>query len=137
LLPRTEVAPESAAAHPAGGCDDGRVPWAPFPVPPHDPALDLVAATLDPVLVPMGFAAGQIGASATQGQVIFCRGLTDSVDGGCVDLVLDLEATPGWRITDVRYGGFPSDRWHLTVPNDPHLEGQLATLVRTLAEELE
>ncbi len=118
-------------------CDYGRVPWAPFPVPPHDPALDLISVVLDPVLLPLGFAPGQTGASEAHGQVIFCRGLTDSVDGGCVDLVVDLEATPEWRITDVRYAGFPSDRWHLTAPSDPNLEGQLATLVRTLADELQ
>ena len=114
-----------------------RVPWAPFPTPPHDPALDRVAALLDPVLVPLGFARGQLGASETSGQVIFCRGLTDSVDGSCVDLVLDLEATPEWRITDVRYDGFPSERWHLTTPSDPDLEGQLTTLVRTIAADLQ
>jgi hypothetical protein len=27
--------------------------------------------------------------------------------------VVDLEAMPEWRITDVRYWGYPSDRWHL------------------------
>jgi hypothetical protein len=30
-----------------------------------------------------------------------------------VDLVVEIEAPPDWQITDVRYWGFPSDRWHL------------------------
>ena len=59
----------------------------------------------------------------------------DSTDGACVDLVVDLEAMPDWRITGVRYWGYPSDRWHL--PFDPHsdLPTQLSGLVRTLPDE--
>ena len=102
-----------------------RLPWAPFPTPPRDPVVDRVAALLGPVLVPLGFARGQLGASETSGQVIFCRGLTDSVDGSSVDLVLDLKAMPKWRITDVRYDGFPRERWHLTAQSGPDLEGRL------------
>lgn len=44
-------------------------------------------------------------------RVIFRRDQADSPDGGCVDLVIDLEATPAWRIDDVRYWGFPTERW--------------------------
>ena len=112
------------------------VPPARFPLPPRDPLVGLVAAKLDPVLVPLGFAAGQTGESAAHAQVIFCRGLTDTIDGGCVDLVLDLDASPRWHVTAVRYDGFPSDRCHMAVPAAPDLEGQLATLARTLARDL-
>ena len=112
------------------------VPPAPYSVPPPDPALDRVAAVLDPILIPLGFAAGQTGASDGHGQVIFCRGLVHSIDDGCVDLVVDLEATPDWRITDVRYWWYPSDRWHLAFEPDRDLSAQLAGLVRTLPDDL-
>jgi hypothetical protein len=68
--------------------------------------------------------------------VIFCRGFVDSHDGGCVDLVVDLEAMPHWRITDVRYRGYPSDRWHLAFDPDSDLPAQLSGLTRTLPGEL-
>ncbi len=77
--------------------------FAAYPLPPHDPALDLVAAVLDPVLTPLGFAPGSAAASEGHGQVINCRGVEGSVDLGCLDLVVDLEPLPDWRITDVRY----------------------------------
>ena len=112
------------------------VPQAPYPVPPLDPALDRVAAALDPIVLPLGFAAGQTGASNGHGQVIFCRGLVDSTDDGCVDLVVDLETTPDWRITAVRYWGYPSDRWHLAYDPDGDLPSQLSELVRTLPDQL-
>jgi hypothetical protein len=63
---------------------------------------NLVAQLLDPVLVPLGFAPGQVGVDGASGQVIFCRGEAGSPDGGCVDLVVEVEATPEWRISDVR-----------------------------------
>jgi hypothetical protein len=112
------------------------VPFVAYPLPPHDPALDLVATVLDPVLTPLGFAPGQMGASDAHGQVIFCRGSEDSADGGCVDLVVDLGTTPDWRITDVRYWGYPSERWHLRFLRDGDLAAQLAQLVRTLPDDL-
>jgi hypothetical protein len=112
------------------------MPFVSHPVPPHDPALDRVAAALDPILITLGFAAGQAGASDGRGQVIFCRGLVDSADGGCVDLVVDLEALPEWHITDVRYWGYPSDRWHLAFDPDSDLPAQLSGLARTLPNEL-
>ena len=112
------------------------LPFAPYPVSPSDPALDRVAEVLDPVLVPIGFAPGQAGAADGHGQVIFCRGDIDSEDGGCVDLVVDLEAMPGWHITDVRYWGYPSDRWHLTFDADADLAVQLTKLAHTLRIEL-
>jgi hypothetical protein len=117
-------------------CDDEPVPFVPHPVPPHDPAVDMVADVLDPVLIPLGFAPGQAGATAGQGQVIFCRGETDSTDGACVDLVVDLAASPDWRITDVRYWGYPSDRWHLALDADGDLAVQLTKLTQTLPDEL-
>ena len=112
------------------------MPFSQHPLPPHEPAVDRAAVVLDPSLALLGFAAGQAGASGAHGQVIFCRGFVDSTDGGCVDLVVDLEAMPDWRITGVRYWGYPSDRWHL--PFDPHsnLPTQLSGLVRTLPDEL-
>ncbi len=112
------------------------MPFAPYPLPPHDSALDRVAEALDPVLAPFGFAAGQAGGAEGRGQVIFCRGDIGSSDGACVDLVVNLEATPDWRITDVRYWGYPSDRWHLTLDADSELDAQLTSLARTLPNEL-
>lgn len=112
------------------------VQFAPYPVPPLDPELHRVPAALDPILTPLGFAAGQTGASDGHAQVIFCRGLVHSTDGGCVDLVVDLEAMPDWRITDVRYWGFPSDRWHLAFDRDNGLPAQLSGLARTLPDDL-
>ncbi len=112
------------------------VPFAAYPRPPHDPALDLVAAVLDPVLTPLGFAPGSVGASEGHGQVIYCRGAKDTVDGGCLDLVVDLEPLPDWRITDVRYWGYPSERWHLPFLLDANLPAQLAHLARTLPDDL-
>ena len=103
---------------------------------PDDPALDRVAAALDPILTTLGFTGGQAGASDGRGQVIFCRGLVDSTDGVCVDLVIDLEALPDWHITDVRYWGYPSDRWHLAFDPDGDLSAQLSGLARSLPDEL-
>ena len=114
----------------------GIVPFTSHLVPPLDNALDRVAAVLDPILTPLGFAAGQTGASEGHGQVIFCRGVFDSTDGGCVDLVIDLEAKPDWCITDVRYWGYPSDRWHLAFGPASDLPAQLSGLTRTLPQEL-
>jgi hypothetical protein len=68
--------------------------------------------------------------------VIFCRGLVDSTDGGFVDLVVDLEAKPDWRIADVRYWSHPSDRWHLAFDADRDLPAPLSGLARTLPNEL-
>jgi hypothetical protein len=111
------------------------VPFARYPVPPLDPTLDSVATALDPVLMPLGFAPGQAGASEGHGQVIFCRGLAGSADGACIDLVVDLEAAP-WRITDVRYWGYPRDRWHLRFDPEGDLAAQLVRLARTLPDDL-
>jgi hypothetical protein len=99
-------------------------------------AFDEVARVLDPILTPIGFAPGQAGASDSHGQVIFCRGELDGTDGACVDLVIDLRAAPVWRITDVRYWGFPSDRWHLDFDAGATLSAQLAMLARSLPTTL-
>ena len=72
-----------------------------------------------------------------RGQVIFCQGEVDSADDGCVDLVVDVEATPDWHITDVRYWGFPSDRWHLDFDRGARLADQLAGLAQILPSELD
>jgi hypothetical protein len=97
----------------------------------------LVTEILDPVVVPLGFAPGQVGVVGERGQVIFCRGEIDSADGGCVDLVVEVEATPAWQITDVRYWGFPSDRWQLDFDRGARLADQLAGLAQILPSELE
>ena len=112
------------------------MPFSSYPVPPHDPPLDRVTAVLESVLTLLGFAPGQAGAGDGRGQVIFCRGEGHAADGGCVDLVVDLEATPEWHITDVRYWGHPADRWHLAFDADSELEDQLARLARTLPDDL-
>lgn len=95
-----------------------------------------MTSTLDPILVPLGFTAGQAGAMDRKAQVIFCRGDMDSQDDGCVDLVVDLEAVPDWRVVDVRYWGFPSDRWHLEFDRDCALPAQVAGLAERLPEQL-
>lgn len=97
---------------------------------------DLVTKTLDPVLAPLGFAPGQVGTDAQRGQVIFCRGEIGSPDGGCLDLVVEVEATPDWLITDVRYWGFPSDRWHLDFERGTNLADQVAGLADSLPSTL-
>ncbi len=102
-----------------------------------DPAVEsLVKEILDPVLVPLGFGPGQLGGDGEHAQAIYCRGEMDTPDGGCVDLVLDLEAAPDWQITDVRYWGFPVDRWHLDVDRGAQLADQLAGLAQSLPTEL-
>ena len=107
--------------------------WSPFPLRPNPSAIDEVAEILDPVLAPLGFARGQGGASEQVGQVIFCRGDdVDSIDGECVDLVVDLRARPDWRISEARYWGFPGDRWHLDFDANADLSDQLTNLARTL-----
>lgn len=103
---------------------------------PSDPELMQIPNVLDPVLTPLGFAAAQGGVSDGVGQVIFCRGLEGSTDDGCVDLVLDLEASPDWHVTDVRFWGFPAERFHLPFDEAADLAGQLAELARTLPDRL-
>jgi hypothetical protein len=107
------------ASHPDGGD-----PSAPT-------GFELIVEVLDPILVPLGFAPGQLGADRQRGQVIFC-----STDGECIDLVIDVEAVPDWRITDVRYWGFPSERWHLDFIARAELAIQLDHLARTLPTAL-
>ena len=53
-----------------------------------------------------------------------------------MDLVVGIEATPDWQITDVRYWGLPSDRWHLDFDRDARFADQLAGLVQILPSEL-
>ena len=98
--------------------------------------LDLVTEHLDPVLTPLGFASGQTGVGACSGQVIFCRGVVDSADGDCVDLVVDLSSAPEWRVVAVRYWGFPADRWHLDFDRNAVLLDQLLGLAECLRRQL-
>ncbi|MEP7115552.1 MAG: hypothetical protein ABI862_19970 [Ilumatobacteraceae bacterium] len=104
----------------------------PYPLPPSPSAIDEVIETLDPVLVRFGFATGQGGVSDLAGQVIFCRGDIEGIDDGCVDLVIDLEATLAWRVTAVPYWGSPSERWQPDFEHDADLADQLANLAQTL-----
>ena len=99
--------------------------------------LDVIGAVLDPVLTPLHFAPAQVGTGQTEGQAIFCRGLWDSTDGGCIDLVLDLRADPEWRIVDVRYWGFADDRWHLAFDPGAPLPDQLRDLAERLPPQLD
>lgn len=102
-------------------------------VPPSPPEEVVAIATfLDPVLTPLGFASGQVGVHGRGGQVIFCRGFVDAADGGCVDLVIDVALSTEWRIADVRYWGFPSERWHLEFLRDAALPEQIGRLSETL-----
>lgn len=113
------------------------MPWASHPnAESSNPALELVCSTLDPVLMPLGFAAGQAGVSNGEAQVIFCRGDIDSEDGGCVDLVVGLEATPEWRVVEARYWGFPSDRWRLGIDRHATLPEQVKRLAQQLPDWL-
>jgi hypothetical protein len=43
---------------------------------------------------------------------------------------------PDWRVVDVRFWGYPSERWHLPFITDADLDTQLVGLVRTLPAEL-
>lgn len=58
------------------------------------------------------------------------------MDDGCIDLVVDLEQSDDWHIVDVRYWGYPADRWHLAFNRDAEVQEQLAGLARTLPTEL-
>jgi hypothetical protein len=49
---------------------------------------------------------------------------------------LKSKMTPDWQITDVRYWGFPSDRWHLDFDRGARLGDQLAGLAQLLPSEL-
>ena len=132
--PTTTGFRESNLARP--GARIGVVPFVAYPLPPHDPALDVVAAAIDPVVSPLGFASGSLGCSGDRAQVTFCRGLLGSIDGACVDLVVELEAVPDWRIIAVRYWGFPVERWHLRLPAGRDLTDQLEQLRQTLPHDL-
>ena len=112
------------------------MPWSRVPSRSGHGRPDLVTEILDPVLVLLGFGPGQVGVDGERGQVIFCRGEIGSADGGCVDLVLDLAASPVWHITEVRYWGFPSDQWHLDFDRGAPLANQLAGLAQTLPSQL-
>jgi hypothetical protein len=113
------------------------MPWAPHPFcEPIPTEVERIAEVLDPVVTPFGFAPGQAGVADGSGQVIFCRGIWDSTDGGCVDLVIDVGRDSDWRITGVRYWGSPSKEWQLDVEPDGELANQLDELARTLASKL-
>ena len=100
-------------------------------------ALRPITDRLDPLLVPLGFLAGQGGTDGgARGQVIYCRGDEGSPDGGCLDLVLDVHAEPEWRIVDVRWDGFPADRWYHDFERGAPLPDQVDDLAARLPELL-
>lgn len=101
-----------------------------------DDAMRLITDRLDGVLVPLGFAAGQTGASADRGQVIWCHGTRRAADGGCVDLVIEVAPDPDWRVVDVRWWDLPSERWHLAFERGQALPAQLDDLARELPGRL-
>jgi hypothetical protein len=53
-----------------------------------------------------------------------------------VDLVVEVEQRPDWQITDVRYWGFPSERWRLDFDRGARLADQLAGLAEIIPSEL-
>lgn len=108
------------------------MPWAVNPD-AHDRSdeIEVIGRVLDPALTPLDFAPAQPGTNGDEGQVIFCRGLFDSIDGGCIDLVLDVEAVPEWHIVTVRYDGFDDDLF-LEIDRSADLDEQVADLARRL-----
>lgn len=50
--------------------------------------------------------------------------------------LFDLAEAPTWRIVDVRYWGFSSDRWYLEFDRGASLPKQLSTLAHRLPEQL-
>ncbi len=49
---------------------------------------------------------------------------------------MDLKESPEWNVVEVRYWGFPSDRWHLDLDRDATLPEQLSRLAQTLPHQL-
>lgn len=97
---------------------------------PNPAVVRQIADALEPLLVPQGFAPAQGGGDARRAQVIFCRGATDSTrEGGCADMVVDLEAHPEWRVVEVRYDGSVS--WRLLPERD-----ELAIQLDAIAGEI-
>lgn len=103
---------------------------------PSDVTFRQVVASLDPVLVPLGFASGQSGVSGDTGQVIYCS-VHPSSDGRCADVVLDLRRTEGWRIVAVRYDGFHDDHVEqFRLREDVGLSEQIESLRTTIPDDL-
>ena len=63
--------------------------------------------------------------------MIYCRGLEGSADASCQDRRRPRTAVQ-LAITDVRYWGYPTERWHLPFLPDGDLAAQVAHLARTL-----
>lgn len=100
-------------------------------------AVGAVVAALDPVMVPLGFAAGQSGASDRSAQVIYCEA-HPAGDGLCADVTIDLEqSAAGWRITSVDYDGFiVGEASPLRLDRDIALPEQVARLGQTIRDDL-
>lgn len=90
-----------------------------------------VSAILDPVLASDSRLANLARRNAPD-RSIFCRWDVGNPDDGCIDLVVDFEPAPDWHIVDVRYWGFPGDKWHLPFERDADLARQLALLALSL-----
>jgi hypothetical protein len=102
---------------------------------PKAPMSRIVEA-LDPVLTPLGFAAGQVGGSSNTGQVIYCRAHSAG-DGRCVDVVLDVRRSDDWRIVRVDIDDGPDNEVrHLRFSRDAILSEQIDQLVLTLPRDV-
>ncbi|MCB0965697.1 MAG: hypothetical protein KDB37_02580 [Ilumatobacter sp.] len=100
-------------------------------------AVAAVVAELDPVMVPLGFAAGQAGFGDDSAQVIYCEPHRAG-DGLCADVMIDLkDSSVGWRIAGVDYDGFAVDEVApLRLDRDATLVEQLALLRKTIGDDL-
>lgn len=99
-------------------------------------ATSQLVEVLDPLLTPLGFTAGQAGGSSNTGQVIYCRPhLAD--DGRCVDVVLDVRKSDGFKIIRVDIDDGPDNEVrHLRLARDATLSEQIDQLVLTLATDV-
>ena len=89
------------------------MPFVAYPLPPHDPVLDLVASTLDPVLSPLGFAPGQLGTSDRHAQVDLLPGYrAASTTAASTSSSTSRRHRDGGSPTSATRG-YPTERWHL------------------------
>lgn len=104
----------------------------------HDSAAPLgrIVEALDPLLTPRGFAAGQAGGSSNTGQVIYCCA-HPADDGRCVDVVVDIRRSDGWKVIRVVIDDGPDNEVrHLQFARDADLSEQIDQLVLTIATDV-
>ncbi len=98
--------------------------------------MSLIVDALDPVLTPLGFAAGQVGGSSNTGQVIYCRPHSAD-DGRCVDVVLDVRRSEDWKIVRVDIDDGPDNEVrNLRFARDATLTKQIDQLALTLPTDI-